>query len=310
MAATTSSLDDILGQLDATAAAGREAEAIRADRGPRIPKLEHAISYEWRPPPSKKEVLKTVSKDCCRRFNRTTKHSGDAFRKEPILAPTVLGVWHADYVRNCVPSRSFTNPRDASHKPHRSSGVTRYHAQSDPLEEPTDEQLHEQHRSWLEKHRGQREKHLHPVYHALVRVEKAVEKENEIQQQRETATDLMTRGLLQKPALSCNVKAKLAKAHMAVKSTRAFNKLKGIDNVADEQKKNEGVLLRAKSQPILEHKPATPRHRARHLRTWKGTDRRFAWSQIDVCLKHTTPGLAQEEEWALHNSPRYRARGA
>merc|ERR1719171_2888988 len=81
----STSFDDLLGQLDATAAAGREADAIRADRDPRIPKLEHVISYEWRPPPSREEVLKTVAADCCRRFNRTTRNNGEHFRKEGIL---------------------------------------------------------------------------------------------------------------------------------------------------------------------------------------------------------------------------------
>lgn len=189
-------------------------------------------------------------------------------------------------------------------------GLIRYHAHSEAFEGNNDDQLHEQHRTWLDKHRLQRDQHLNPIYHALVRVDKAIEKEHEIQQMKEKTVDLMTRGLLVKPHLSEGVKAKLHKVTGAVKSTRVFNKLAGIDNVADAHKENQGILTKAMSQPVLAYKPATPRHRPRHLRSWKGTDRRSKWATTDVCLKHTTPGLAQQEEWELHNSPRYRARGA
>lgn len=248
-----------------------------------------------------------VSADCCRRFNRTTKHCGSHFSKDGILKPKVLGVWHDNNTRNCVPSRSIGNPH-SSIAPR--GGVTSYHPHSKPIAECSDDMLHEQHYAWLQKHREQREKHLHPIYHALVRRDKAIAKAEEVQKQRETTTDLMTRATLGQPDFSSGVKAKLCNAKMAVKSTRAFNNLKGIDRVADADKQNKAALRRVQSAPILEHKVATPRHRARHLRSWKGTDRRQNWTQIDLGLKHTTPGLAQEEEWELHNSPRYRARGA
>lgn len=305
--ATNSSIDDLLGLLDATTAAGIEADAIRADRGPKIPKLEHVISYEWRPPPSREEVLKTVSSDNChsRRFNRTTKHNGDAFRKEGILQPKVLGQWHHQYTTNCVPDRSISRLT-----PYKRPGLFRYHGQSEPIEEPTDEMLHEQHRTWLEKHRTEREKHLHPIYHALIRVEKAVEKEKDVQKKRETTTDLMTRESLVKPKFNAVLKGKLQRAQMAVKTSRAFKKLQGIDSVADEDKKNKAAFERVFSDPILEHKPSTPPHRARHLRSWKGPDRRQDWTQIDNCFKHTTPGVSKQEERELHEIPKYRARGA
>jgi len=306
-----SGLDDLLGQLDATATFGREAGAIRADRGPRIPKLEHSYDGGWRPPPSKEEILNRLGgSDCCRRFNGTTCHKGDMFKTMPIMRPKVLGVWLDNYSRNCVPNRSIGNmqPRHSVSLP--SAGIIKHHEHSEAFEATNDDQLHEQHRKWLDKHRLRRDQHLNPIYHALVRVDKAVEKEAEIQKMRETTVDLMTRGLLVKPNLSEGIKAKLNKSLGAVKTTRAFNKIKGIDNVADAHKSNQGILTKAMSQPVLAYKPATPRHRPRHLRSWKGTDRRNKWATTDVCLKHTTPGLAQQEEWELHNSPRYRARGA
>jgi len=297
--------EDLLGQLDATAAAGREADAIRPDKDPRIPKLEHMLSYEWRPPPSRDQVLQTVdAAACCRRFDGTGKKSGDLFRKEGILKHYKdFGIWDVARVCNAVPERSIKNP-------HGRPGLTRYHQQSEAFEEPHDKQLHYQHRDWLKGHYAQREKHLHPVYHALKKVEHLEERAKEVQQQRETTRDAMTRTQLHKPDFSQEVKAKLCKAKMSIAASRQFNKLSGIDTVAEAEKKKKDAVSRARSVPILELKPATPRHRARHLRSWKGPDRRKAWVQTDSRFVHTTPGAAQEEERELHNSPRYRARGA
>jgi hypothetical protein len=297
-------MEGLFALLDATSAAGKEADAIRKDRDPRIPKLEHYVSYEWRPPPSHDEVLKMVSGDCCRRFNRTTRHNGDIFRKENILKhKKELHFWEQHQITNAVPERSIKNPW-------KNPGLIRYHAQSDPLPEPHEGQLHQQHREWLQTHHVQRDKHLYPVYHALKRVERAEQKAKEVQAQRETARDLMTRKALVNPEFSEGVKEKLGKAKLAIRSTRAFNKLQGIDAVAEEEAKHKDLLLRAKSAPALELKVSTPRHRARHLRTWTGPDRRQLWAQTDLGLKHTTPGCFQEEEHELHNIPRYRARGA
>jgi hypothetical protein len=301
---TTSGLADLFAQLDATSAAGREADAIRADRDPMIPKLEHSISYEWRPPISQEEVLKTVSKDCCRLFKTANKKAGDLFRKEGILKHKHMpGTWEDNRVTNAVPQRSIGNPKGRP-------GVVRYHQHSDPLPEPTDEQLHPQHGAWLKEHRKRRDKHLHPLHHALKRVEKAEEIAKDVQKKRETARDLMTRGVLVSPKLSDGVKNKLAMAKVRLKTTTAMNKLVGIDVLGDQEKKDLDNLQRARSAPCLELKPCTPRHRARHLRSWKGPDRRWAWTQTDQCLKHTTPGVFQEEERELHEIPKYRLRGA
>lgn len=300
-----SGLEDLFGHLDATAAAGREAGAIRADRDPRIPKLEHVISYDWHPPPSRDEIRKKISGgDHSRHFNRTTKHCGDLFSKVGILRhPKSLNNWETDRIVNAIPERSIGNPPGRP-------GLWRYHPHSKPFEEPTEKQLHPQHRKWLKQHHVQRDNHVQHVYRALKRVEKLQEKANEVQQQRETARDLMTRPALMSPHLNDGIKAKLHKAKMAITSTRNFNKICGIDKVGEDEKEKKDNLIRAQSAPCLQLKPLTPRHRARHLRTWKGPERRQRWCQTDECLKHTTPGLAQEEEHELHNIPRYRARGA
>lgn len=298
------SLDDLLAHLDDTAAAGRDADALRADRDPRIPKLEHLISYEWRPPPPLEEVRKTVSAESCRRFNRSTKHCGDIFHQEGILRHAkAFNVWETDRMVNGVPERSVKNPKGRP-------GLVKYHAHSEPLLEPHDKMLHPLHRKWLKQHLVQRERYMYPVYHALVRVDKAEEKAREIQKQRETARDLMTRSSLHNPELSKGVKAKLGKARMAISTTRVLNKLGGIDAVAEDEKKNEDAVHRAKKHPHLALKPPTPRERCQHIRSFKGPDRRQKWAQTDNLLKHTTPGKDQEEELELHKEPRYRARGA
>jgi len=296
---------DILAELDATAAYGRDRDAIRKDRDPRIPKLEHSLSNDWRPPPSKDEVLKRVdSAACCRQFKRHSRPTVmELFRKEGILPPKVLGVWEAGRVANATPARSIGNPPGKA-------GVVKYHQHSDPLPEPFDEQLHPQHGEWLKAHRVQRTEHLYPIHHALKKVEKAVAKEKEVQTQRETARDVMTRGALTSPKFSAGVKSKLSNAKGALKTMSQFNKLTGCDVVRDQEKKDKRAMLRAMSDPCLELKPSTPRHRPKHLRSWKGPDRRWAWTQTDVCLKHTTPGVSQEEDHELHTIPKYRARGA
>lgn len=270
-----------------------------------MPKLEHMISYEWRPPPSREDIRKVTSKDCTRRFKTAQKQAGDLFRKEGILRhPIEFNQWETHRICNAVPERSIGNPKGRP-------GLFRYHAQSDDLPPPTDEMLHPQHGSWLKEHYVQRDKHLYPVFHAKLRVGKAEEKAARTQTQRELTRDLTTRPQLMSPHLSDGVKCKLAKAKLAVTTTRHLNKLVGHDAVAEaEELAKQALLRRIRSEPALELKPATPRHRAKHLRSWKGPDRRFAWTQTDHCLKHTTPGLQQEEEHELHMEPRYRARGA
>lgn len=299
------SLDDLFAQLDASKAAGREANAIRADRGPRIPRTDHAASHDWRPPPSREEVLKNVSADCCRRFNRATRNSGELFDKSIgiLRHEKEFNIWEVDRICNATPERSIRNPPGRP-------GLKRYHQQPEAFQEPQEESLHPQHREWLQGHHVQRERHLYPVYHALQNVEKAEKKANAIQKQRETTRDVMTRSSLQNPVLCQGIKDKLKHARLTVKSTRVFNKLSNIDVICEEQKKHEDALNRARSAPILAFKPPAPETRPSHLRPWTGPDRRKAWTQIDVGLKHTTPGRSQEEERELHNSPRYRARGA
>lgn len=310
-------LDDIFGELDATAALGRTADAVRADTGPRMPKIEHLISYEWRPPPSRDDIRQTISGSCSRRFITAGKHAGAGshFRTEGSLPPKVLNITQGHNIRNGVAERSMKNPYGPpgkNGKPGREtwSGITRCSAHSHPLPEPHDGMLHEQHAKWLKGHMQQRDKHMNAVYHALVKVDKAAEKEREIQAQREKTTDMLTRNALVKPKFSQGIKDKLKGAKTKIAISSKFQKMQGVDTLGDEEKKNKTLLLRAQSAPVLQFKTPTPRSRPSHLRSWKCTDRRQWWAQTDQCMKHTTPGRDQEEERELHSIPKYRARGA
>jgi len=299
-------LADLLSLLDQTSAAGKDADCLRKDRDPRIPKIGDNTLNAWYAPPTmedvKEDLLKRVGRtSCSRRFKHNTPNNGEHFSKPGILPPKVLNVWLADNVANATPQRSIGNPPG---KP----GCVKYHAQSIDIPKTHDGMLHEQHGNWLKEHYKQREKHLYPVYTALVKVEKAVIKDQTIQNQRETVRDVKSRGQTVTPKFSDNVKNKLGNVKARLATTSQFNKVSGKDVVGDQEKKDRFFLRRAQSDPALELKPKDPKMRAKHLRCWKGPDRREAWAQSDSLLIHTTPGKFQEEEYELHNIPKYRAR--
>lgn len=280
---------ELLSHLDNVAAAGREANAIRRDTGPRIPRAQDMEGPGWHPPPSREVVRQSITGQCSRRFNRTVKAAGEPFTKSSdigFLKPKVLRQWVAE--RAVQPNRSFDNP---NHKV-----PPRFRSQPEALPEPHEMQLHPMHRTWLKQHKKEYDGHVYEVYHALKRVDRAERKDQEIQRQREMTRDMIDRPLLVDIKLPAKAKAGLQKAKLAVQMTRAFNQSVGIDLLGEEEALHRDATLRAKSAPCLALKVPTPRHRPRHLRNWAGPDRRFKWTQTDRCLRHTTPWIAQDEE--------------
>lgn len=260
------SMDDLLAQLDATNAWGRQQGKLRQDTGPRIAFVHHLEEPEWKPLPKLDAVRQTLKAGVSRHFVCHTKNNGYAFSEPGYLAPKVLDVWTNE--RSLQPERNYKYPKIAP---------PRFHSQSEPLPEPTDDMMAEQHRVWLEKHREQRVHHLYPVAHALDRVEKAQKAYEVHKKMREQATDIITRspnaGAPGQMKLGAHAKAGLAKAMAGVKATRALNQLSGLEGPEREAEKEDyRNLVKAKSAPVLQHSQQPPEGRLEHLRRFQYTN--------------------------------------
>merc|ERR1712183_1095226 len=70
--------------------------------------------------------------------------------------------------RATMPKRSY---EQLSKTPLRDRARYRFHAHSEPLPEPDESMLGEQHREWLVRHKRQREQHVHPIANKIRREE-------------------------------------------------------------------------------------------------------------------------------------------
>mmetsp|Transcript_110559 Transcript_110559/g.195810 ORF Transcript_110559/g.195810 Transcript_110559/m.195810 type:complete len:302 (-) Transcript_110559:117-1022(-) len=272
-AGADSSMADLLGQLDRTAA--KKAPVLRPDTAPGLLKLEHVLDSEWRPPPSKGAVKQHVNACAVRNFNQFLKTTvGDEFGKYPNWRPQVPEYWES--VRTVMPQRSVRPP------PH--TAPPRYRSQPEFFPEGKDEQCHPIHRQWLRKHQKERENHVYPVVAALQRVDRAKDIERVHAMRREIARDLMTRPALVQPKFSAETKAKIDRTKMKLRTARALKGDAAISAMKEEEKEDKARIEKAKSSPALYLKVPTPRSRARHIHRWTGPDR-----TIKALLKESTP---------------------
>jgi hypothetical protein len=288
MAHDTGGLDDLLGQLDATAARGRQQDMIRSYSGPRIPYMHDLEQVEWRPLPKLNDVRDTLQAGASRKFVRDTKNIGYAFSEPKYLAPKMLDHWTA--ARALEPTRSYIYPKIAP---------PRFHSQSEPLPEATDEMLGEQHRAWLDKHKADREHHLYPVASALGKVEAAKKAYEAHAERRRMTTDIITRSPKAGGAihLGANAKRGLGRAMTMVKTNRAFNQLQGLNPLADAEKRDHKKFMKAKSAPALRFSERPPDSRIEHLR-------QFQYTSVNVCnrsLRESTPWQHVDEVQDLKN---------
>lgn len=298
---SSESVEDLLKQLDATAVRGREQAKIRPTLGPRIPHLHDHQDIEWKPLPKLDQVrdLVIANGGASRRFSSHTKNTGDAISTEPkYLVPKSLSIWKADRV--VMPDRSFTYPNQF--KPYR------FHEQSDPLPETTDDMLQEQHQQWLKGHKKEFLAKQYPVVHALDRVAKYQKMYEVHREMREKTVDLLTKDHSANPGspkMGEKAKRGLAKVSGMVAAKRNVNKLLGIDNLKDAEAESMKKLIKAKSAPVLQHIEPLPEGRISHLRGFKYTTVQIKDHHTGY-LRTSTPWQHEDEIEDLKNSPRLR----
>jgi len=281
-------LQDLLGDLDRAAEAGRKAATdVRPDHGPRImTAAEEGLRAAWRPPPSrnKEDVKREMQADRARNFARFGKQAGSDF--EPAcskrLKPQVLDPWTEE--RKDVPDRTFA----------KSYSTIQFHAHSEPLPEPHSSLCSKHYQEVLRQHQRERDKHINPVYHALQRVKKVEEQLQNHEYKRQLTRDMVSRSAaLALPTYSNNVKSTLAKARRAIATGRQFGLAVGVDRLAQEEDRDKARLEKAKSAPALALHPQTPQGAAKHLRNWTGPDHPAR------CLRESTPWREHDEGRAL-----------
>jgi len=299
MAATVSaecrsSLQDLFGDLDRTAEAGRRAAAdVRPDRGLRTGHGQDGLGPPRRPQPLKEDVQRLTKATCTRSFNRFGKQAGTDFEPpcSKRLKPKVLDPWTEE--RKSCPERTFA----------KLSSAIRLQATPEPFPEPHAGLCHRRHQEWLGQHAAARDKHIHATFHALERVKKAEEQLESHEFKRQLARDMLSRSsAVALPEFGENAMNSLSKARKTIAVTRTFNLLAGADRLAREEEADKALLARGKSSPELALRPPTPQGKVKHLRNWAGPD------HPPKCFRESTPWREHDEERALRKlaEPRMR----
>lgn len=278
-------MEDLLGQMDRTVRELRRSETeLRPTKGPRIPHSEDLWVPTWKPPPAKEDVKALVSGgNYTKTFVRFVKNAGSEFHASPgYLKPNVLSVITASRVN--VPDRTFAKLPSTIY----------FHAQSEPISEPTDDMCGEAHRKWLDKHYKQRDHHIHEVYHALEHVDRMKRRVESHARKREFTTDLLTKGGAEGTHTSDKTKSAFQKMQHAVKSARVFRSSTTIDPLAEAERKDKAKYELAKSAPCLRLSEPVPDYYVRHIRPWKDAERPLR------CLQTSTPWLTADESRELN----------
>eukprot|EP00933_Yihiella_yeosuensis_P025279 TRINITY_DN19631_c0_g4_i1.p1 TRINITY_DN19631_c0_g4~~TRINITY_DN19631_c0_g4_i1.p1 ORF type:complete len:341 (-),score=45.33 TRINITY_DN19631_c0_g4_i1:86-1108(-) len=267
------SLDDLIGHLESTHSLVKAIEADpRPQIGPRIPLTEHRWKPAWKPPPDKRNIKKQPGDVVQPPWVRFVRNAGEDFHprdKMPYLRAQIIDGRTAQRVN--MPERTY------SHLP----SQIRYHAQSEPIPEPTDDMCHEIHRKWLQKHYKERDRHIYEVYHSLNRVDKAKQEVEEHQRRKEMAREMLGR-VHDRSKMSEACKRGIDKVKRAIASTRAFRMVakdsaikKGdkekalqFDYTQQEDNKKLAKLERARSHPCLRIRPPSPKGEVAHIRAW------------------------------------------
>lgn len=290
-----SSMQDLFGTLDA----GVEVKRIQGlgrmtqTRGIGCPTALHTwlADTHWKPPPDKKKVgetMKGMYGTFSGPFRKDMKHLGDDI--EPVLRhwkPETLDGWAAE---------KTTHSRTASRPP----GVPaqRFPIHSRPLPEPHAGLCSKMHREWMEEHEKHRDKHVYPVYHARLNLEKAVRKVEEKERMRQMAREIMEQARLDNPEFSEKAKLGIGKMKKAIKGVRHMAQDSDFKKkeMEMEEKRDKELLARAKSQPALQIKDPDPEDRGqvRHLAAFGGCNRHLR------SFRESTPWVYNEGMLELH----------
>lgn len=298
------SLEDLLGHLqDQTAKVRKEDADPRPDHGPRIPQTKDRWVAPWAPPPDRRNPKSPSGGTTVQHkpeFARFVRNAGSAFHANPgYLKPKILSPRTIERLN--MPARTF------AHLP----SQIYYHAQSEPIAEPTDDMCDERHRKWLEDHYKARDRHIHEVYHAKIRVEKAKTTLKADETKRQIARDLLSQGQMEMPHLSAAARSGIKKLKRAVKATRAFRNAAAdaalaagdLDKAANfnpmkmQEDKNKMRLKMSLSAPCLRLKEPTPRGVINHVHNFQLTDR------TGRHLRTATPWRTEDEYRELGIKP-------
>lgn len=276
-------------------ASHREATAPRQIKGPRIPHAGDAHK-EWRPPMTKSQ-LKQMKVEVQKPFNQFLCSTSEPLDTKPGYID--LGIMpHWERVRLVQPARSYEYPK-------RDDPRGRYYSRSQPelFRPATEDMMHGQHREWLKQHHVARQRHLHPVYHALREVDKAKAVLDSHTELRSMTHDLRVQAEDAQPSsheMAPAAKEGMAKFARGVKklrgqmvATKVFQSEIGKDYFHKQEEDDRLRVERAKSTPVLQLRTPTPPGRARHLRKW-GLANASSRS-----LRESTPWRDQDEEREL-----------
>jgi hypothetical protein len=218
------------------------------------------------------------------------------------LKPKVLNLWVAE--RAVQPERTYIYPN---------IDPPRFHSQSEPLPEPTDEFLDESHRKWLEKYRKECVGKMYPIAHAVDKVHKAQEKYDSHKKRRDMTRDILSRVPAKSdpsspesprsplsPNISAKAKKGLASVMGGVRVTSTLAKMHGIDRQKEAEEADLKKLQKAKSAPILQHGPQRIPGQVDHLRRFQYT------TQALQELRTTTPWKHKDEVHELKTLGRMR----
>ncbi|CAJ1412408.1 unnamed protein product [Effrenium voratum] len=270
------SLEDLLGFLERQRSEKLAEEADpRPQKGPRIPKLKDRWRPQWSPPLDKRNLTKESGEEVQPAWLRVCRSAGEAFHANPgYLKPKQLEPRVTE--RLTMPDRSFA---------HLPSQIKFSH--DEPLPAPTDALCGEMHRRWLQKHGKARDRHLHEVYYALNRVDKAQEILDADARRMEIARDMISQGPIDRPHLSKAARSGIKKLKTAVKSIHQLRnaaaegamaagdleRAKRFNPLKMQEEKNKARLIACRSDPCLRTKQPTPRGQLKHVENFAGPER-------------------------------------
>mmetsp|Transcript_85238 Transcript_85238/g.275086 ORF Transcript_85238/g.275086 Transcript_85238/m.275086 type:complete len:318 (-) Transcript_85238:97-1050(-) len=249
-----------------------------------LPKHEDQFRPAFKPKPSKEEVKQLLKNDATRNYKNCVRPQGDVFGTPDRMRPEKMhDTWTLS--RMNVPDRTFK--KDWS--------LIKYHSHPELMPEPNMSSMTQMHRQWLKSQGTRRDKELHDEYHALQAIDRAKVKVEDISQKKAIARDIMSREHAVKPNFSGREKLALGKVKAAVAVTRMFNKMGGIDRLAEEEERARQALTKAKSVPCLRVRPLTPEGRATHHQAWGPTDPNARH------LRESTPWRQADDSRSLTN---------
>lgn len=289
----SASMADLLGHLTRTTSDLHRSEVeLRRPQGSALTRREDLFSASWHPPPSRERIKAALAGMKSNTYVRFVKNAGGAFYDNPgYLKPKHLEVIPA--ARAMMPERSYA----------KLPSQIRYHAHSDPFPEPKDSMCTELHIRWLKKHQRQRDSHVHHIFHALEKVDKAKERYEAHARQRELTRDIVSRAKTEQdpegPKLSSKMKLGLAKVLTSVSAGRLLTKISGgVDKLAEAEAKDKAAFEKTQSAPCLVVAPPLPATAVKHLRSWKGTEMPLRylrtstpWREADEIRAMTAKGL-------------------